>query len=239
MVRMQTEKLVFPAMFSAQEERGLTSHFLGQTPGFFVEVGAYDPVFQSQTHHLELTGWSGILVEPVPEFADNLRRARRASVTQCACVAPETAAAGRIRLLERRGNSTTKFDPRRVRADELVIEVPAATLDSVLDDAGATKVDFLSVDVEGAEPDVLKGVSLKRFRPRLVLVDDRERFAETCHVMRSQGYRLVRRTGHNAWFVPGDAPFPLSARGRMQLAWTYSLGRLIRRGTRATVSRTA
>ncbi|MEP9353388.1 FkbM family methyltransferase [Xanthobacter sp. KR7-65] len=225
-------KFVDPAVYAAQEERGLISQHLGRAGGTFVEVGAYDAVFQSQTHHLELIGWNGLLVEPVPEFADNLRRSRRAAVRQCACVSPEMAVAERVAMLERRGNSTTRFDPRKVRPDENVIEVPAATLDSILEDAGISHVDFLSVDVEGAEPEVLKGFDLMRFRPRLVLVDDRERFGETCRVLRGSNFRLMRRTGHNAWFVPAESGFAPSTRGRAQLAWTYGIGRFLRRRTR-------
>lgn len=226
------------AVYTAQEERGLTSRFLGPT-GIFVEVGAYDPVFQSQTLHLELTGWRGLLVEPVPEFAENLRRARKADVVQCACVAPEAAASGRVALLERRGNSTIVFDPRKVRPEDLVMEVPAATLDSILGQAGLSSIDFLSVDVEGAEPDVLKGVTLSRFQPKLVVVDDRERFGETCAVLRTGNYQLVRRTGHNAWFVPRETARHLNWRARAQLMWTYGLGRLLRRGLRPSAARTA
>lgn len=226
------------AIYTAQEERGLTSRFLGPT-GVFVEVGAYDPVFQSQTLHLELTGWTGLLVEPVPEFAENLRRARQAQVVQCACVAPAAAGTGRVALLERRGSSTIVFNPRKVRPEDMVIEVPAATLDSVLEGAGLSTIDFLSVDVEGAEPDVLKGVTLSRFQPKLVVVDDRERFGETCAVMRQGNYHLVRRTGHNAWFVPQEAARHLSVRARAQLMWTYGIGRLLRRRMRPGAARSA
>ncbi|QRG05157.1 FkbM family methyltransferase [Xanthobacter dioxanivorans] len=213
---------------SGHEEQSLVASFFAGKVGYFVEVGAYDPVYQSQTYHLELGGWDGLLIEPLPDLADNLRRSRRAQVRQCACVAPQQAAAGHIALLERRGNSTVRFDPRKV-TDELVIDVPASTLDCVLEDAGIERLDYLSVDVEGAEPDVLRGLDLSRYRPKLILVDDLTRFGETTSLLRRGGYRLVRRTGHNAWFVPREERFPLGLDGRLQLAWTYGIGRMLRR----------
>lgn len=224
------------AVLSGNEERSLVSAFFKGAPGFFVEVGAYDPVFQSQSYHLELAGWDGLLIEPVPEFAEHLARSRRAKVRQCACVAPGEATGGTIALLDRRGSSTVRFDPRKV-VNETVVEVPARTLDSVLADAGVEGVDFLSVDVEGAEPDVLRGITLSRYKPRLILVDDRERFGETCRVLRRGGYRLVRRTGHNSWFVPRSESFPITLRGRWQLAWTFGLGRILRRRLRGGLMR--
>lgn len=216
------------AVTSGHEEQSLVASFFAGTTGYFVEVGAYDPVYQSQTYHLELGGWDGLLIEPLPDLAHNLRQSRRAQVRQCACVAPQQAAGGSIALLERRGNSTVRFDPAKV-TDELIITVPATTLNAVLEDAGVESVDFLSVDVEGAEPDVLRGLDFSRYRPRLVLVDDLTRFGESMRVLKSGGYRLVRRTGHNAWFVPREERFPLGVDGRMHLAWTYGLGRLLRR----------
>lgn len=219
------------SIMSGHEEQSHVASFFSGQDGYFVEVGAYDPVYQSQTYHLELAGWSGLLIEPLPDLADNLRRGRRAGVRQCACVAPQQVGQGSIPLLERRGNSTVRFNPESAR-EEKVVNVPAATLDAVLAEEGVTRIDFLSIDVEGAEPDVLRGLDLTRYRPRLVLVDDMERFGETRRLMRRAGYRLVRRTGHNAWFVPRGEVFPTRLRGRMQLAWTYSLGRALRRITR-------
>lgn len=216
------------AVVSAQEEQSLVAAFFGGEKGFFVEVGAYDPIYQSQSYHLELAGWDGILIEPLPDLAENLARTRRAAVHRCACVAPGQDRSGTVPLVERRGGSTIAFDPKST-ADEIVLTVPAATLDEVLEEAGASRVDFLSVDVEGAEPDVLRGLTFPKYKPRLVLVDDRERFGETCSLLRRNGYRLVRRSGHNAWFVPRDARFPVTLEGRLRLAWTYGIGRALRR----------
>ncbi|QRG10186.1 FkbM family methyltransferase [Xanthobacter autotrophicus] len=231
-------RLAGDAVYSAQEERALITRFLGGR-GIFVEVGAYDPVFQSQTLHLELMGWKGLLVEPVPGLANNLRAARKADVAQVACVAPEAAGIGRVALLERRGNSTIIFNPSKIGPEDAVLDVPAATLDAVLERAGLSSIDYISVDVEGAEPEVLRGLTLKRFQPKLVVVDDRARFGETRAVMRSGGYCLVRRTGHNAWFVPLAVARHLSWQAWAQLAWTYSFGRFIRRRLRSGLARTA
>src|SRR5262245_27102708 len=63
--------------------------YLGTPQGAFAEVGAFDPVFLSQTWHLEQQGWSGLLIEPIAEHATKLREARTAKVIQAACCAPE------------------------------------------------------------------------------------------------------------------------------------------------------
>ena len=64
------------------------------------------------------------------------------------------------------------------RIQETVVsefDVPARTLTSVLDEAAAGRVDFLSLDVEGYELQALNGLDIERFRPRHILVEARFR----------------------------------------------------------------
>jgi hypothetical protein len=72
-------------VFPDAEELRLKSIFLGDRPGYFVEVGANDPRIQSQTWDLEQRGWNGVLVEPQPPIAARLRRERSAKVFEVAC----------------------------------------------------------------------------------------------------------------------------------------------------------
>ncbi len=219
-----TEHAVFPTNM----ERPLIAAFFTSQKGTFVEVGAYDAVYQSQSYQLELQGWDGVLIEPLAEQAENLRRSRRGAVVERACVSPDEVASGVLPMLDRRSASSLRFDVRKAGPQD-IIQVPVATLTGILDELGVSEIDFLSVDVCGTEPNVLRGLDFTRFKPSLVLVDDKERFGETCSIMRRNRYRLVRRSGHNGWFVPRGYNFPLTLRGRVELLWTYGLGRLVRR----------
>src|SRR5690349_10407437 len=80
------------AMLPYEAENPLKEEFFGHSrDGFFVEVGANDPERWSQSLHLERLGWRGILVEPQPDLAEQLRQRRRAKVYAVACSAPENA----------------------------------------------------------------------------------------------------------------------------------------------------
>ena len=58
------------AMFPPDMENELKeAFFAGASSGYFVEVGANDPEYLSQTWHLERRGWTGVLVEPQPDLA--------------------------------------------------------------------------------------------------------------------------------------------------------------------------
>jgi FkbM family methyltransferase len=73
------------------------------------------------------------------------------------------------------------------------VEVPARTLESLLDDIpGPPTIDFLSLDVEGYELDVLRGLNIEKFRPRYILVEARF-FEEVDGFLTGHRYSLVDR----------------------------------------------
>ncbi|MET0471587.1 MAG: FkbM family methyltransferase, partial [Xanthobacteraceae bacterium] len=156
-----------------REQELVRAFFKGARSGFFVEVGANRPRQESQTWHLERLGWTGVLVEPQPDLAEELRRDRSANVIAVACSSPGNA--GRLMRLHVAGAlSSLDRDRMAPGADpERIIEVPVRTLDDILVEAGApTRFDFLSIDVEGHELEVLSGFDVVRWRPRLILLED-------------------------------------------------------------------
>lgn len=232
--RVIADRLFRPAVLKDTHETGLVRDFFGGRPGVFVEVGANDPKYCSQTYHLERIGWTGILVEPLPHLAERLKRERRARVFAVACGAPEHHGAAMPMMVggTAGGLSTlcdtmreTGMDRASAGADR-IIQVPVRTLDSILDEAGVERIDFLSIDVEGFEIEVLKGFDLRRYRPRLVLIEDDVTSHAKHRAMRKLGYRLVRRTALNNWYVPDRAEqdVPVSAYGRVQLFRKLYLG---------------
>ncbi len=190
-----------------EEERLVRDFFGGAGSGFFVEVGANHPTKNSQSWHLEQAGWSGILVEPQPDLAAFLVTARKAQVFAVACSSPDRA--GQPMPLHVAGPMSS-LDRGKMAAGaqaQYVIMVPVRTLDSILVEAEApAPLDLLSIDVEGHEVEVLEGLDLDRWQPRLILMEDHvESLARHRHLTRS-GYRLVRRFGFNGWYVPEDSP---------------------------------
>jgi FkbM family methyltransferase len=152
------------------EEQQLIWKFFAGMPGFFVEVGANDPFASSQSWHLEQRGWSGILVEPQPKLAHELARLRKAKVFAAACSLARNV--GR-RLPFYVAGAMSSLDRDRMAPGskvEEVIEVPIRTLDDILVEACAPQpIDFLSIDVEGHELEVLRGFDINCWRPRLIL----------------------------------------------------------------------
>jgi hypothetical protein len=109
------------------------------------------------------------------------------------------------------------------------LEVRTRTLDEILTEAGTKRVDFVSIDVEGHELEVLDGFDLSRWRPRLVLIEDLLLHIRLHRYLARQGYRVFRRTGINNWYVPADKLPGLGIYGRWQLLNKLYLGTPTRR----------
>jgi len=193
------------------EDSLILKFFAGKSDGFFVEVGANDPENLSQTLLLERNGWRGILVEPLPDCCERLRSRRPGSqIFQVACGAPEQRGNALLRLNGELSKLAAFVPGQTPRAG--CEEVPVMTLDEILKQAGNPKVDFLSIDVEGLELEVLLGFNLKQHQPRLLLVEDNLPNRLNVHRrLKHHGYRLVKRTGCNNWYVPHNQPFDLSS----------------------------
>lgn len=161
--------------------------------GTFIEAGANDGLRQSNTYYFEACrGWTGLLVEPDPFLAEQCRRNRRAQVVQSALVGKDVR--GQMVELHLAGLMSTvsgalgdaEATRRHIEAGLQVqglsakplLRVPAKTLSAVIDEAGMSgPIDLLSLDVEGGEPEALKGVDFSRHAPRFICVESRNRQA--------------------------------------------------------------
>ncbi len=208
------------------QERALIRRFFDERrTGFFIEVGANDPFHRSQTWHLEELGWHGILVEPQPKLAELLRKERpKARIFETAFSASEKRGKATLHVAQPNVRSSLK------REDGLgsppyveTIDVTLRTLDELLAECSDPHPDFISIDTEGTELDVLRGFDLARHRPYLILIEDARHNLTKHRYLKKEGYKLVRRTHRNSWYVPKDcAPDFLTLPYRLKLfRWMY------------------
>ncbi|MBT4529991.1 MAG: FkbM family methyltransferase [Phycisphaerae bacterium] len=191
-------------------EQFLVRQYLGEKGGFFVEVGANNPFDLSQTWHLAQLGWKGILIEPIPSLCSALREKRpESTVIEAACSSPSAPTSATFTVAQDSGKSTLADEFLDKRSDVLSqITVKLSTLDSMLQDNAVSEVDFVSIDVEGTQFDVLLGFDLQKWKPRLVLVEDHLLDKNTHKLLVGQGYQLVKRTLFNNWYIPDNAEPP-------------------------------
>ena len=165
------------------------AEYLDFEDGFFIEAGANDGYTQSNTYYFEKQrGWRGLLIEGIPELFEKCRRTRpRSRVLNYALVAPDFAGttvrmhfANLMSVVE---GSMKSADAQQAHIDEglnvqhlarsYTVDVPARTLESILDETPHPDIDFFSLDVEGSELAVLQGMNIEKYRPKYILVEAR------------------------------------------------------------------
>lgn len=141
--------------------------------GFFIEAGAVDGVFESNTYFLEkFRGWSGVLIEPVPEMYCRLRINRpNATTFNCALVASEAETPTVTINNNHAMSSVIEENVDTKRDSNSYIEIQGRTLTSILHETGISNIDLLSLDVEGHELEVLKGLDFNLYRPVYILCE--------------------------------------------------------------------
>jgi FkbM family methyltransferase len=192
------------------EEWLIRDYFNDQRGGIFVDVGANHYQRDSNTYYLEeRLGWSGVAIEPQTKFgADYAKhRPRTVFVPLFASDRSDIHATLYVPTNDLVASSDKSFVQREVGDAGAPVEVYTATLDDILYRHKIARIDFLSVDVELHEPEVLNGFSISRFRPRLVCIESHAPVRQKIlDYFASHGYGIVgkylRLDSENLWFAP-------------------------------------
>jgi FkbM family methyltransferase len=199
-----------PGRYSQGPEEWIARDFFDdQRDGVFVDVGASYPFALNNTVTLERKlGWSGVAVDALEELAPEYRQRPRTkffvafvgdsnSGTSTIFVDPDFPAVS---------SSNEAFTARFARKAK-PRRVVSRTLDSLLNEAGVTRIDYLSMDIELGEPAALRGFSIARFRPRLACIEVQGQTRQQIidYFVRN-GYTLVGKYLHvdkaNLYFKP-------------------------------------
>jgi FkbM family methyltransferase len=193
------------------EEWIVRDYFHDERNGVFVDVGANDYRRFSNTYYLETNlGWSGLAIEPQRKFAADYAKHRPRTVFIPLFVSDQSNAEV---VLNVPGNndliaSADKTFVEHMGGDSVVpLRTNTTTLDDVLERERIQRIDFLSIDVELHEPEVLRGFTLERFRPRLVCVEAHpEVRQQILDYFAARGYvpigNYLRVDRENLWFSP-------------------------------------
>lgn len=180
------------------------------TAGFYIDIGAFDPTEHSVTRAFYDAGWTGINIEPVPEYHAKFVIDRYRDLNLNIAVG-KTAGLLEISAIAGTGLSTARPDyaAQHVRAGygERRIVVPCLASDSVFEHANGRDVHFLKVDVEGMEIDVFAGLDLQKHRPWIILAEATEPNSEIrseapwVGMLTQNGYERVYFDGLNLFFL--------------------------------------
>jgi FkbM family methyltransferase len=204
--------LRMPLKFSYAQtgEDEILCFLLPQQRGYYVDIGANDPIKYSNTFQLYLRGWNGITVDANDELIRRHRRVRKNDISVCAAVSD-----GEHTVLFHRSVSdlvstidSATFDEWKTKwtfHPEQQMEVVTRTLTSILEETcRVDSIDLLCIDVEGHELQVLQGLDFEKYRPRVIVIEVHDLITisenPSYKLLISQGYTMIAYATMNAYF---------------------------------------
>ena len=185
------------------QDKYVNEHFFkNKRDGIFVEIGAFDGVSLSNTYFFEKElGWQGICVEPIPEKF-NLLQKNRSCICIQGCISNFD---GKALFAEVPGNEvlsglSVKYDPRHIHRIQSeggkfkYYEIDCFTPKTIFEKFNISHIDFLSIDTEGGEFDILSSINLKEIDVDVITIevnysDDRRIY----NYLTSHGYQFVQQ----------------------------------------------
>ncbi len=193
------------------QDEYIAHHLLSHVQrGVFVEIGGNDGVTLSNTYYFERElDWQGICIEPLPRAYEDLRKNRKCTtvhgaVTDYDGVTSFLEISGPCEMLsgipdkyDVRHARRVRKNLRRHKATSREITVPCYTLATVLRQHGLGHVDYLSVDTEGGELEILESIDMKALKIRVVSVENNYFTRGIEDYMIAHGYRFAALAGRD------------------------------------------
>ena len=189
---------------SGQDRWTVYSAFPGVDDGYYVDVGSADGVKMSNTKVLDDLGWNGICIDPFPKgMEDRTCQTFREVVYSEAGQKVEFKVAGGLGGIEEHIDRYKKA----VKEEETV-ELTTTTLDDILARANAPSfIHYMSIDIEGAELEALKGFSFSKYKVGALTIEhnfEEPKRTEIRRLLEDKGYRHVRMLSQDDCYVIDD-----------------------------------
>jgi hypothetical protein len=179
--------------------------FKNKTDGFFVDIGASDPINGSNTMFFEELGWSGILVEPIKKDFENLQKVRKTPAENVAIYNKSgmfkfLLCGGYIKVLS---GLLCEQHPKHLKriineffahGDSMeIIKIQTITLEELLKKYNRTEIDYLSIDTEGSEYSILKNIDFDKIYIKCISVENNYHDNNIEILLKSKGFEKINR----------------------------------------------
>jgi len=197
-----------------REDLLLESFFFEKKDGFYVDVGGYDPDNDSVTKLFYLKGWKGINIEPQPAQYKKFVTRRPRDININAAIGDKPGLL-KLRVYGSAGLSTlsNELKEQYITSSEATtkefkdIEVKVVPLKDIFKKHKVSVIDFMKVDVEGFEMEVLRSNDWKHYRPQVLCIEAGVTHADARSFLKERKYKHVFNDGLNDYYVDTAGPF--------------------------------
>jgi len=180
--------------------------FKDKIAGYFIEIGANDGM--GATKFFEDLGWQGIAIEPIPDLCERIKKERTTKCIQ-GCIASKKMKSKFLKINPPGpaclSGIVDHYDPRHVQRIKMelesdggsteLIEMECYLFNDVMSENGFSRIDYLSVDTEGGELNILKSIDFDKYYIDVICVENNYLDVNLPAFLISKGYCFVLRTG--------------------------------------------
>jgi FkbM family methyltransferase len=195
-----------------REDRILEAFFPNLKKGFYVDVGANHPIKESVTKIFYQKDWNGINVEPNKSLFEMLEFDRPRDINFNIGISNKN---GTLEFTEYNGDGLSTFSQATKKEYESSkdtfyhdyaqvvgsYQVEVKTLSEILNEASPEHINFMKIDVEGFEYEVLEGNDWEKYRPEVICIEVNHIKKDWRPLLADKGYELVFFDGLNKYYV--------------------------------------
>lgn len=179
-------------------------YFKKKKGGFFLDIGANDGISHSNSYFFEKNrGWSGICIEPIPDVFKKMTEIRQ-SINYNVCISEEEGIvnfrrvhgapemlSGILEFMTPEHISRIKKECELNNGSYEDIKIESRNINSILESHGINKIDYLSIDTEGAELIILKTINFEKLNIEFLTVENNESSEEIRNFLKAKGYQYI------------------------------------------------
>jgi FkbM family methyltransferase len=205
--------------FSAQVAQDIIAYlfFKGKTDGFYIDIGANDGINGSTTYWAEQIGWKGICIEPQKSTFERMKKGRNCAAYNCAI---SNKSQENVEFISFPGKDTRSgladsMSKSHIEAAKQFSNmeknfVSTKTFGDIMADFENVKfIDFLSIDTEGHEMQVLESIDFTKFKFGLITIET-QAGSDVVRYIEKNGYKKLMTAGSDCLFVSKDYNIPIS-----------------------------
>ncbi len=197
-----------------QDEFVYNNFFKNKKNGFYVDIGAHDGISGSNTYFFENFGWDGICVEPTPYVCDKLQKNRNCKILNIAItdkngISEFMSLSGYTQMLS---GLVENYDPKHLQRidNEMGIkyegklgkkEIIKTVTKTFMELETPKVIDFISLDVEGSEYNVLKGIDFNEKLIKVITVENNYHDGRIDNILKNNGFTVSSNLGCDTVYI--------------------------------------
>lgn len=216
------------------QDKFVANLFKNKRDGVFVDVGAYDGIYYSNTAYFEKKmGWTGVCVEPNPTVFKLLSK-NRSCLSLNYCISEKKSIlqflsvsgygemlSGLISFFDQKHHNRIDKIIEEHGGNKTIIDIPSMPMKDIFEQQSITQIDYFNIDVEGGEMSVLNSIDFSKVKIKVFTIENNNRAKDVRNFLKSKGYSLIGKVGADEVFELNSKRYDLMVLWRIKNATNY------------------